>query len=122
MVGIGKPQVCTVLDTCFAGGGQHLAQQLDHTLVCADRFLFGIQGGFVPGGVLRADGVFAEFSRAIQLLGPFLHLVRNGMGGLLGQTHMRGRMRGQDGDLCEVLDGLVCGHAHSWLTPCRSPR
>lgn len=33
------------------------------------------------------------------------------MGGLLGQTHMRGRMRGQDGDLCEVLDGLVCGHA-----------
>lgn len=32
------------------------------------------------------------------------------MGGLLGQTHMRGRMRGQDGDLCEILDGLVCGH------------
>ena len=94
----------------FAGGGQHLAQQLDHTLVCADRFLFGIQGGFVPGGVLRADGVFAEFSRAIQLLSPFLHLVRDGMGGLLGQTHMRGRMRGQDGDLCEILDGLVCGH------------
>ena len=47
----------------------------------------------------------------MQFLSPFLHLVRDGMGGLLGQTHMRGRMRGQDGDLREILNGLVCGYA-----------
>ena len=78
----------------LTGGGQHLAQQFDHTLVCAHRFLFGIQRSLVPCGIVLRDGVFAKFTRTLQFRSPILDLVCNGMRGLLAQTHVRGRMGG----------------------------
>ena len=78
----------------LAGGGQYLAQQFDHTLVCAHRFLFGIQRSLVPCGVVLRDGVFAKLTRTLQFRSPILDLVRNGMRSLLAQTHVRSRMGG----------------------------
>ena len=78
----------------LTGGGQHLAQQFDHTLVCAHRFLFGVQRSLVPCGVVLRDGVFAKLTRTLQFRSPILDLVCNGMRSLLAQTHVRGRMGG----------------------------
>ena len=111
VVGIGKPQVCTVLDTCLRVAGSTLRSSSTTRWYALTASSSEYREALYQA-VSCAPMVYSPSSpRAIQLLGPFLHLVRDGMGGLLGQTHMRGRMRGQDGDLCEVLDGLVCGHA-----------
>ena len=94
----------------LAGGGQHLAQQLNHTLVCAHRLLFGIQRCLIPCGVVLRNGVFAKLARTLQFRSPILDLVRDGMRGLLVQTHMRGRMGGQCRNLREILNRLVGGY------------